>query len=708
MTTALNKLKENWQLLLILPAIIVLALFIHAKLNNAFLIYCFAGLVALILIAAACFPEHAKKIMDFCFRYRWGIALAVFLFCIIFRLSGSSIGIYNQYFPTQITTEKTTLFGTPRQIRSDEFGVSTMKFFSQSYNNDQFYSTRMSLSPTNMVLDYYSPVRDITALGKPMMWGYLLFGNEIGISWYWCGEIILIFMFALEVCLILTRRKRALSFVGAIMITWAPEIQWLVMPHMPIVILYAMALFCTGYWFFTAKTTLWKWISTAAVIISAIGFSLSIFPAFQVPCAYVVAPLLTVCLIRDKEHITLVKKDWIRFLATILPTLGVLLYFVIVSRNDLSLLLNTAYPGQRVVTGKDCTFSEIFTNLGSIFLPYFDSNYSNNCELATYIHFAPFFFLLSPRLLFHLKKSNDKDWIVGTTLILLMFAELFFMLVGIPEDIAKLTFLHFCNRMRAIYDWTATLFTVWGIGMLLKYPDFLKKFEKILYPAVYVILAVVLQKPEVKEYLGSIVIFGHRFGIKMLLLITMALFVLLLLLIYQQKRLFFSAMVMLMVLCGFTVNPIEVGSGAVTNHPISATIRSISEKEPESRWLCTDCAFPISNFILACGAKSLDATNFYPDPKKWEIIDPDSKYEEFTNRYANQFAYLTTEESSVELIAPDLILLHLNPETLKKLNIKYIVSMKDYTKLLEQYQIECNCLSGQDQYGIYQLTYSEQ
>lgn len=123
-------------------------------------------------------PKDFAMALDLTFRYRWLIALAVFCVCVALRISGSSIGVYNEVFPTQITPERTTLVGKPRWIRSDEFGVQTPTFFSQQYNQHQLYSQRMSLDPTNMVLNYYSPVWDWTALGKPLMWGYPLFAME--------------------------------------------------------------------------------------------------------------------------------------------------------------------------------------------------------------------------------------------------------------------------------------------------------------------------------------------------------------------------------------------------------------------------------------------------------------------------------------------------------------------------------------------------
>lgn len=143
----------------------------------------------------------------------------------------------------------------------------------------------------------------------------------------------------------------------------------------------------------------------------------------------------------------------------------------------------------------------------------------------------------------------------------------------------------------------------------------------------------------------------------------------------------------------------------MTNHPISAAIAEIAAREPESRWICTDCTFFFANYVTANGARVLDATNAYPDAEKWEILDPTGAYTYETNRYANQRAVLTEGENSVELLGEDHIELRLTPESLKALGIRYLFSTVDHTELLARYGIACEYLTGQDGYGIYRLNY---
>lgn len=682
------------------------AVFIFCVLPNSALILPAAGLVSVLLLLAWAFPAWAKTVGEYCFRYRWPLALAVFCLCVCLRLHGSSIGIYDEVFPTQTIAEEATLFGKPRWIRSDEFGVTTPKYFSQEANDFRFYSRQMSISPTNMVMDYYSPVWDWTVIGKPFNWGYLLFSNEIGLSWYWCGEIILLFMTALEMCLILTGGQRRVSLLGAVLIALSPEIQWWVIPQLPLALFYAMALFCTCYWFTSASGTAGKAASSLVLIMMSIGFVLSVLPAVQVPAFYLDIALLITCFRRDRERLSFTRKDLPRLILSISVIVVILGIFALKSIDDFPRVFNTIYPGKRVSTGGTREVDALFPDLSSLFIPYHASTYLNNCEVSCFIHFAPFLMLLSPTIMPYLKRKGDRNLRVGKVLLWATLGEAFFILVGIPEFLAKASFLSYSNRMDSVYDWTAALFTVWGISVFMRYPDIFSRSEKVLYSVLYGIICFTVMDSSTKEYYLSFTnYFGYHIGELLLLASILLIILLLVLALFRQKAIFSTVLILTMVYCGGTVNPVERGIGAVTNHPVSAVIAEIAVLEPESRWLCPDCGFFLSNYVMANGARVLDATNFYPDTEKWEIIDPTGQYNDVTNRYANQSATFTEEKDFVELNQTDLLTIHLNPESLKKLGIRYLFTPMNHAALLSQHGIDCEYVTGQDGYGIWRLHY---
>ena len=130
-----------------------------------------------LLIAAAVFPEQAEGVADACFRYRWVIAAVVFAACVSLRVNGESAAYFDEFLPTRSSGTESTVFGMARPIRTDDYGVATPAFFSQHYNGYGRYSDRIGISPTNMVLDYYAPVFDWPALGKPLTWLHAGWGS---------------------------------------------------------------------------------------------------------------------------------------------------------------------------------------------------------------------------------------------------------------------------------------------------------------------------------------------------------------------------------------------------------------------------------------------------------------------------------------------------------------------------------------------------
>jgi len=70
--------------------------------------------------------------------------------------------------------------------------------------------------------------------------------------------------------------------------------------------------------------------------------------------------------------------------------------------------------------------------------------------------------------------------------------------------------------------------------------------------------------------------------------------------------------------------------------------------------------------------KTLSATNFVPDFEKFKILDPENKYINIYNRYAHQNYSITEEDTSIELIGGDNILIHINKYDILRLNIGFI------------------------------------
>ena len=111
------------------------------------------------------------------------------------------------------------------------------------------------------------------------------------------------------------------------------------------------------------------------------------------------------------------------------------------------------------------------------------------------------------------------------------------------------------------------------------------------------------------------------------------------------------------------------------------------------------------NYLIASGAKCLNAVNFYPDYGKWKAIDPKLKNDEFYNRYIHMVVALTNDKTSYQLSAPDSIVVNMNVNDLKKWNVKYLLSAVDISDQLKSGEFKFNIIKGDSKYSIYKLDY---
>lgn len=633
--------------------------------------------------------ERVKKICNNIIKFRYLLFLILFIFCVLLKLHGSSIGIYNLFIEDKINPNiKQEIFGESRAIRSDEWMVHTPYYFSQSFNKFEKYSHQMSIGGQNMILGYNAPVKDITTISKPFTWGYIFFGNEYGLSWYWCLKLFLLILVSFELSMILTKNNKKISIFGAFIISFAPPLQWWFVPHMTDVFFWAMTVTTLAYHFFIADTKWKKILFTILLPISCIGYSLALFPSLQVPLAMLSLALIIALLIRDKEKITFTKKEWPRIAFVLLVIISILGYFIITSLNDLKLLMHTVYPGERVSTGNDSVFADIFTDVTTLFLPYKTITYSNNCEASRFIHLAPLF-LMTYIMIKNKIKTNDL--FIGKVLFISILIELFFMLIGFPTIVAKITMFKYINRMYLVYGFTALLFTLWSIYTINKYKIKIKKKTiKIILIIFTLCYLTTIDSQKITFY----PIYYYIIEI-----IYISIMSYLFLKGKQTTPLIMYSL--LIIIASVTINPISQGTSAITNHKISREITKISNKD-DGYWLVNGSNV-YANFALANGAKVINATNFYPDYDKWKLLDPKKENDEYYNRYANMSLELIKGKTNYNLVAPDHLSLKLDYKDIKKLKIKYILTLNDIEDELKINDYQYKLLFTDDQIEIYEI-----
>ena len=152
---------------------------------------------------------------EFLYKNRYKFACAFLLFVMIGKYSGSSITSYNIYIQPGIDTGRYhTLLGIARQARSDEWASSTDYILSQGVGENKFeyYQDSLRGAKTDMFTLINAPVLDVLMLGKPFQIGFLLFGNSMGLSFYWYVRLVAMFLGAFELCMIVTNKNKKISW----------------------------------------------------------------------------------------------------------------------------------------------------------------------------------------------------------------------------------------------------------------------------------------------------------------------------------------------------------------------------------------------------------------------------------------------------------------------------------------------------------------
>lgn len=679
-----KKRKYNWQRIVEILLETAMVVFVAWEISRHFPNGALAkpvGLVCGVICLARLFFEPAMKtLFNWMFKYRWLIALAVFIVMVALQLHISNSGSFAYRFNGDPSVQESILFGTPRVMRTDEYNVQLPYYFSQFYNGYQQISHQMSITGQDMIVGYNAPVLAPTLIGKPFIWGYILLGNAYGLSWYFSSKLILMFMVSLEMFLILGK-NRYMAVFGAFVLTFAPASQWWISPHFYDAIFWSCTLFVVGYWFFAASG--WKKVLfTVLAIASMTGFVLALFPSLQVPCGLLMLLLMIACLWRDRKNIVW-KKSLFFYIAAVLAGLALILVPLLLQiREPLTTLSETEYPGSRVSIGGYGAPWMLFVNLTSMMQPFADPGYLNNSEISSYTHFAVAFMIFYPYLHYCLKKQNNGQRFVGTVLFVSLIVQMLFLLFPLPEWLVKITLLSYANRMQTVFGLTGTIFTIWSLVMV----STIRIPHKLLAGAITCVIYGILSWLTVPPMLfpGLVALVG---GADYIYAICIALTVLLFLAFTSWRQIFYCVLILWTAVSGLLVNPLMQGTASVTDYEYARAVQSLVEENPDAWWLSTG-ADQVQGFLLANGAKVLNGVNFYPDFEKWEILDPEGKDFDTENRYAHIEVHITGDpQSKIELISLDLIHLSLTPSDLAKLNVRYLSAGKAEAAVLDQYGI---------------------
>ena len=646
----------------------------------------------LLLFIISHFLFKIKDIYDFIYKKRYILSLILLIILVLGKFNGSSIGLWSNEVEPNIEYSNSTIIGTNREVRSDEWLVNTPFAISQKYNDYKYFSNLPRGTKTDMYTTIFVPVKDILIITRPFNIGYLLLGEEYGLSFYWYGRLIALLLVTFELMMLITKKKKLLSLAGAILITGSPLVSWFFSNY--IVDLLISGQLCLLFFnsYLETKNIKLRILYSVLLGLSFSWFTLTIYPAWQVPLGYMYLAFMIWILVKNKDNNKI--KDYLLLLISVVIYFALLLRFYLLSKDTLDILMNTVYPGNRIVTGGGA-FIKHFIYPISIFFGIAD--YHNPCESAGVYSLFPIPIVLSIIYLIKNKNKKDKDKTKLLILLLVIISIVLttFTIIKVPEIVAKITLLSMSPTERIVP--IIGIICAYLLVLTVSKIEIKKNWTKVIVLFFTIIVSYIIIKIGALDrtwFLTS----------KKLIVSLLFLSITIYLYINSKKTRNYYLLSILLIITGLInlalVNPVNRGTGVLHNSKTAKEIQRIVKKDKDAKWISIDNIF-LGNYVISNGGKAINATNIYPNIELWKKIDKDDS---IYNRYAHVIIELTNEENRFELVQQDIIKLYLNYNYLDDLDINYLITSKELD-IKEEYKDKIKNIYNYDNIWIY--NYSE-
>ena len=614
-----------------------------------------------------------KQGFELIYKYRFVLSFLLLIMLVSFKISGSSMGCWKLFLGDG---ESGIRLGEPRVWRSDEWGTLTPLCFRQQYNTlgayNRYSQTLGSILTDNMLV-YGQPSWDILTLFRPFYWGYLFFGSERGLSWFWCSRLIVLFLSWFELGMLITDGQKKISVMLSVCVSFAPFLQWWFAINGLVEMLIYGACFVLGSNYLVSRAFNPRKIAVAVgMAVCAVGYVLTFYPTWMVPVAWGFVPLFLWVVIWKFDRKVLRRVDVVPWLLVFVITAAGLTVLAVTSWDVIKAELNSVYPGNAPSSSGGTGLWWMMKYPISLV-----SRFSMNeliVENSSIICFAPAGFILA---LWVIIKEKKKD----PLLILLLGMNLFlawYYCVGIPKWLAKMLLLSFVNSNRGpqVLGFLRLTLFVRAVALKEKAPKrWLAALAAVISSAVPMRLALGFTKyePGGLRY--------EYFDTAEKILVVWAILAVVFYLLYRARKSKYTMAVLgvctVVLASSIWINPVAKGVPEITKSETMQQIRDLVKEDPQAIWLVVDMAYPATNIPAMAGADCLNTTQTYPQKTRWEMLDQEGEYEDIYNRYCHIRASLGSK-TMLELVSTDYIEVTLSPEELKKLNIRYIVSTNDF------------------------------
>ena len=366
--------------------------------------------------------------------------LLAFVILVSAGITGSSLGLGLRESGV-IEGETSFLFGTkPLAIRSDEWLVTTPMAIGQLNHEPPFPIENGNLGPNgqNMLVVGMTgvPVAHISVIGRPATWGFFFLDLKRALAWYWWLPIFGS-LFSIWGLVSVGFKLDWLSALGlASLVVFSPYMTgWSYWPAYA-VMFPSLALLAILNIFLTKLTclrVLWAFI----LMLATTGFFLVLYPAWQIPLAYLYLCMFIAIFIRDRLWNEGSMEKYLLIFIALFAALAVVFFWWIEAKDAILSMVSTIYPGQRSeVRGGNLPSWFLVKGLVSTWTMFFEDLPGTNKSAS-----ASFYYFLIPSLVLFIIATRNLNigLLLPGAILVFMAITLIYQNYGFGLNIAKYT-----------------------------------------------------------------------------------------------------------------------------------------------------------------------------------------------------------------------------------------------------------------------------
>ena len=629
---------------------------------------------------------------------------ALFLLLVIFGIHGSSTGVtadwwspekpYSGYLfelplemrrssaPASATAMKELTMAQARWIRWDELMIATPLALSQFAHNPPFPVVNKNIGEgQNMLLSQHAPVLHVVSIVRPATWGYFFLGAQRGLAWYWWFQVFSCFTALYLLFEIILKSHRLLAAFGAFWFCASAYIVcWSLWPTQ--LTLYG-AVSCLAAYHLLSSSKLKIQIVCAILLgLALAGFVITLYPPWQVPLGYLFASIFVGLFIRDKLYLSFKPLSLYKVLSiagALLLAGALVASFMSACWNDLTVMSNTVYPGKRVSLGGDYPFALLFKGMYNL-----ETIYGAPPALINQSEAASFYYLFPAVLIAILlsRKLFKSQGIIGWLLVIYIVVIVFFMLIGLPEILAKLSLLSYSPPYRAdlALGLASIILCVYVLARIKEMNIAEVRWERLVPWIASGGMVVIL-------LLHGLFLLRRTEGFpspSKVLLLSLLMGFLSYCLLAGKIRIFCAVSTILIVATTAFFNPLSTNLDHLYKSELAQQVTRLNKQSDDRPlWLCYGGVNP-GILVTLLGGRSLSGSHWPPQLSQWRAFDTTGVFEPFYNRYAHVTLVYSKDENKVSFYSgqEDGLQVNISPknQVVREMGARYVLALADAQK----------------------------